>query len=193
MGHTGWPVSRFSTYRNACLLGCATTGDSLAVDRDIREDRRRGVVMVPNAVMDELVMPACAVQFRDLTRPDFPRRGYCRDAVLRRNHRLAPPRRHRPPRPPRRWRTLPKRLYCRCRTRNRSATYSIPNSPGLGTVWKIHLRFPVRTSYPRTYPLTFVLLVGTPPGLWAAPTTMVFLPIAGVEWMPISLLSGSIS
>src|SRR5579863_1209932 len=26
MGHTGLPVSRFSTYRNACLLGCATTG-----------------------------------------------------------------------------------------------------------------------------------------------------------------------
>src|SRR5215469_1011779 len=70
---------------------------------------------------------------------------------------------------------------------------SNPASPGLGMVWKIHLRLPVRTSYPRTYPLTLVLLVGTPPGLCAAPTTMVFLPMMGVAWMPISLLSGSIS
>src|SRR5690348_3888035 len=70
---------------------------------------------------------------------------------------------------------------------------SNPTSPGFGTVWKTHLRLPVRTSYPRTYPFTLVLLVGTPPGLCAAPTTMVFLPIAGVAWMPISLLIGSIS
>src|SRR4029078_10313869 len=24
IGHTGWPVTRSKTYRNACLVGCAT-------------------------------------------------------------------------------------------------------------------------------------------------------------------------
>ena len=51
---------------------------------------------------------------------------------------------------------------------------SLPNSPGWGMVWNVHSRLPVRTSYPRMYPLVFSFDRGAVPPTIAAPITMTF-------------------
>ena len=69
---------------------------------------------------------------------------------------------------------------------------SLPNSPGDGIVWKIQSRLPVRTSYPRTYPFSFRMLLGAVPAVWAAPMTTTSLAMSGVACRPMSAVSMSI-
>ena len=57
IGQTGLPVTRSKTKANPCLVSCTTASMRPAVDADRDQVRRRRVVVVPQSVVDDLVVP----------------------------------------------------------------------------------------------------------------------------------------
>ena len=116
--------------------------DRLAVDGDVREDRRARDVVVPDPVVHRLIVPL------PLTGLQIDRDDALAEQVVAvpmtadssRRSALRPA--DRPSPVPRRPRSAPRRRCCRCTTTNRSSQVSLPNSPGRGIVWKIHIRLP---------------------------------------------------
>ena len=120
--------------------------DRLSVHRDVREDRRARNVVVPDRVVDELEVPEPLARSRGSARPGSRRTDCCRDDARRSSRRSGSRPAGRRCRAPRRRSAASRRRCGRCTTRNRSASVSLPNSPGTGMVWKIHSRLPVRAS-----------------------------------------------
>ena len=63
IGQIGSPVSRLSTKRNACLVGCARALTRRPLTHDVVEHGGAGRVVVPEAVMRHLVVPLALAGF----------------------------------------------------------------------------------------------------------------------------------
>ena len=150
IGHTGCAGLAIEDVEKSLLGRLRHRLDRPAVHGDVDQDRRARDVVVPDAVVDELIVPDALAGLQFDGEQRFGEQVVAGTMARRSSRRSRARPAGRRDRAPRRPRTAPTRRRCRCRTTSPSPTCRCRTLPACGMVWKIHSRLPVRTSNPRT-------------------------------------------